>query len=388
MARSHLGLGVTVCDTAADLPSSPTVGQIVHRVDTDEYLKYIAYGGANRWMRMDPRPNRNRIINGHFAVSQRNTGSVALPTTIGYLNVDRWGGYMATSNGTMQRVTTGLPTNATDGVQFSTGLRIGRNSGSTSTSQIKFATALESANSIMNESQNVTLSFWAKAGANFSSASVVALVYCSTGTDQSLTNMANGLWSGMTVPVTISFASSSMGSGWKFYTASGTAPSNVNQIGVAIYFNPTSGAAGADDNLYITGVQLENSSAPSEFEFEPYDVTLRKCQRYWNQSYAHGTVAGTATSTGQWQGSAGRNANYGTGPYIAFPATMRIAPTVTVYNTNGTINNLYWDAVGTAGENIASNAASISPYGFYPASTALTNFRMSVTGHYTASAEL
>ena len=40
-------------------------------------------------------------------------------------------------------------------------------------------------------------------------------------------------------------------------------------------------ATSTDNNFYITGVQLEVGQNPTEFEHEPYDTTLQKCQRYY-----------------------------------------------------------------------------------------------------------
>ena len=52
---------------------------------------------------------------------------------------------------------------------------------------------------------------------------------------------------------------------------------------------------------FLTGVQLEVGTAASNFEHEPYDVTLRKCNRYFEKvevtagSYAHIAYAYTTT---------------------------------------------------------------------------------------------
>jgi hypothetical protein len=57
----------------------------------------------------------------------------------------------------------------------------------------------------------------------------------------------------------------------------------------------------ADDTAnewYITGVQLEVGTTASDFEFLPYDVNLRRCERYFQK---HDGFEGTASQTTQFQ---------------------------------------------------------------------------------------
>ena len=42
-------------------------------------------------------------------------------------------------------------------------------------------------------------------------------------------------------------------------------------------------ADSTSNEWYITGIQLEAGTSASEFEFLPYDVNLRRCQRYFQQ---------------------------------------------------------------------------------------------------------
>jgi hypothetical protein len=60
-------------------------------------------------------------------------------------------------------------------------------------------------------------------------------------------------------------------------------------------------ARSTDNEFLLTGVQLEVGQNPTEFEHEPFDVTLRKCNRYFEKvevtagSYAHVAYAYTTT---------------------------------------------------------------------------------------------
>jgi len=67
------------------------------------------------------------------------------------------------------------------------------------------------------------------------------------------------------------YSSGSSASSW-------AAVSNANRAaGVGSFFSST------DNELYITGVQLEVGQNATEFEHEPYERTLAKCQRYFQQ---------------------------------------------------------------------------------------------------------
>jgi hypothetical protein len=251
---------------------------------------------------------RNVIINGGMSVAQRATSAALGNRT--YTSVDRWNlSQDGTPNGASSQITSGLPTN------FKYGLKIGRNNGATQTGAIVVTQVLESVDSYRLRGKQVTLSFWAKKGANYSASSSVLNVEVATGTgtDQAASGFY-GAWTGTNVlinsPVTLTTS-------WVYYTLTGTVSATANQIGLDFYYVPT-GTAGADDNLYITGVQLEAGTIATPFEFEPFETTLRKCQRYyfrWNlPPYAPIGIAASYSTT---------NARL----HVQLPVTMRTSPT-------------------------------------------------------------
>jgi hypothetical protein len=294
---------------------------MIYCTDTDEYLKYVSYGGSNLWMQAVPKPNRNLIINGTGTVAQRSASSVALTTTVAYGSIDRWAAYQATSAaGTISKITTSLPTAATNNIAFGSGFRIGRNSAATNTGVIAVAQALETVNSLGAAGKQVTLSFWAKAGANYSAASNLfsATVQSGTGTDQAVNG--GGVWTGVAFPLA---STPTLTTSWAFYSVTGTVAASATQLEVLLSYTPV-GTAGADDNVYITGVQLEIGSAPSEFEFRDFGEELRRCQRYaivygGEQVYNESAI-GWAKSTTVAD------------VMTFFPVTMRTVPALT---TNG-----------------------------------------------------
>ncbi len=65
---------------------------------------------------------------------------------------------------------------------------------------------------------------------------------------------------------------------WGAYEATNRAVGQVNL------------ADSTSNEWYITGVQLEVGTAASDFEFLPFDVNLKRCERYYQKSFAYGTA--------------------------------------------------------------------------------------------------
>ena len=78
-----------------------------------------------------------------------------------------------------------------------------------------------------------------------------------------------------------------------------------------------------DNEWYVTGCQLEIGDQATGFEFEPYEATLRKCQRYYFQNTEGGAV-GTGTGTGT---TVRMNQH--------LPSIMRIAPSLSLNTSAG-----------------------------------------------------
>jgi hypothetical protein len=254
---------------------------------------------------------RNRIINGNMGVWQRSTSSVALTNAVAYGTADRWFAVMdTTAAGTWQQGTS-VPT-LPNISQYS--MRIGRNSSSTSTNTIRMYQIVESVNCYDLAGQTVVVSFYAKAGANYSSSgSALSLqIIQGTGVDQSAATMYSGNWTGTSTTNN----SSTITTTWARYTYSFTVGSSTSEIAIGFTYTPT-GTAGADDNVYITGVQLEVGSVATPYERQIYSDQLAQCQRY------------LPAFSGTGQLGAGGNASSNTQAYttIIFPVPARVAAT-------------------------------------------------------------
>lgn len=267
---------------------------------------------------------RNKLINGAMQVAQRATAATTVTLNgPGYTTVDRWFSYQ---NGTAGVQTSQVAPSLS---QFQYCLKWGRPSTNTTTGTTVIGQALETVNSIELQNSTVTLSFWAKCGANFSAASsaIAVQMYTGTGADQSASLMVSGSWTGSATPIN---TSATLTTSWQRFVFTGTTGAGINQAGVYFNWSPT-GTAGADDYVYITGLQLERGPVVTAYENRPYSTELALCQRYY-LLIADGTLIGSGYLT---------NTLYLDFP-IRWPVTMRGTPAVT---KNGT-----WNVSGSNGQ--------------------------------------
>jgi uncharacterized membrane protein YgdD (TMEM256/DUF423 family) len=275
---------------------------------------------------------KNAVINGAFDIWQRGT-SVGVATSTSPYTADRWQiiNGVATSALTISRQATGDTTNLPN-IQYCA--RVQRNSGQTANSISYLMQSMETSNSIPYAGKAVTLSFYARAGANYSSASSILTtnVLTGTGTDQnanSYTGTATPINTGVTLTTT-----------WQRFTASATLATTATEIGVAFYYTPV-GTAGPNDYYEITGVQLEVNSAATPFSraTSSLQAELAACQRYYYRIFpgAVSKFIGNSYSTSTTVSTA-------IGP---FPVKMRIAPTAL-------------EQSGTAGDYSLAHANSVT----------------------------
>lgn len=295
---------------------------------------------------------KNFLINGDFKVWQRGT-TFALTTSALYGSADRWAVKMNTVAAGVANQSTSVPT--AQGFIYS--LKIGRTAASALTNQITLAQPVETIDSTLLAGRTVTLSFWAKCGADFSGTSSllgVALI-TGTGTDQGAAGMMVGSWTGNAAPIN---TTDTLSTTWQQFQHSGTLASTVTELGPLFYYVPV-GTAGADDNVYITGVQLEAAAAATAFDTRGFGFEANLCRRFYEKSFIYVTAPAQ---------SAGVTSAYGvflpTGATGTFGSTVtlipkRTAPTITTYNP--ALANANWRdttngadrvvTVGTAGQN-------------------------------------
>jgi hypothetical protein len=260
-------------------------------------------------------------------------------------------------------------------------MRVQRTSGQTATPAMLLEQSFESVNSIPFAGKTVTLSFYARAGANYSAASnaLTMNLYSGTGTDQNI----NGAYTGL---ANVIIGTATLTTTWQRFTFTGTIASTATELAISTQYN-TAGTAGAADYFDLTGVQIDIGSVA--LPFRTYAATIQgelaACQRYYYRVTDSDTASmlmglGTAISTTVvWY------------PF-ALKSTLRAAPTSTDY-ANIRVHD------GTAGIN-ATNVDMAYALPNYPVirvtvASGLTQFRQyfyasqsSTVGYIGVSAEL
>jgi hypothetical protein len=258
---------------------------------------------------------KNRIINGAMNVWQRGT-SITVGSASYTYTADRYKVYSANTSTTVSR-STSVPTTAGSLFQYS--FQLQRPNGNTGTNVLFMTQFIETANCYDLAGQSVTLSFWVKKGANYSGGNIAVQVMTGTVADQGGDPYS---WTGLGFAIADSTYSPT--TSWTRVTYTGTIASNALEVAPTIAYTPT-GTAGADDSLYITGVQLEVGSTATPFERRLYGQELANCQRYFEISGATG-----ATSNPNYHGTLYDPTSTLYLGQVQFQVTKRTAPTMAV----------------------------------------------------------
>ena len=299
---------------------------------------------------------KNRVLNSNFSVWQRGTTGAGSGTAF---VADRWQAYRGAAGSTFSRQVTNDTTNLPF-IQYC--IRAQRDSGNTSTSPYSIGQNFESVNSIPLAGKTVVLSFYARAGANYSAASGALEVNLATGTgtDQNiytgLTGRANPILQNATLTTT-----------WQRFTYSATLATTATQVAMSFAATPV-GTASTNDYFEVTGVQLEvaNTASPYAPNGATYQAELAACQRYYWRSTgveAYGRVAGL--------GIAASTTSVLFTPVL--PVSMRIYPASVDYSTLCIYDGVTITAISSL--TLQSGAGSLNTTSINAAVTGATAFR-------------
>jgi hypothetical protein len=124
--------------------------------------------------------------------------------------------------------------------------------------------------------------------------------------------------------------------------------------------------------FYITGVQLEQNTTATPFERRLYGQELANCQRYYEKSYAQGTVAGTAQSYPAYGNYFNGMSNTSGQKIVILPfkVTKRASPTVTYYDAAGNSGKITTVDIGGTNTNNVAIALSFVNDAMYAAGSA------------------
>ena len=223
-----------------------------------------------------PTANRNFITNGSMRFWQRGHTFNSQGNGQNDYTTDRWA--IGHNNSHMAAVTRQDGTGAD--AKFAYCARIQRDSGQSQTDQMRFHTALETKDVELLRGEVLTISYYARKGANYSEAnSRITGVRIATGenVDGDPNAYSGGHWTNAT---TILTGTPTLTTNWQRFSHTTNAVSNsANSMIIEFRHTPT-GTAGANDYYEITGVQLEIGSSMTAFEHRRYSDELRRCQRY------------------------------------------------------------------------------------------------------------
>jgi hypothetical protein len=301
---------------------------------------YLYY--SNAWIEVDSNGNSassngNSVINGAFDIWQRGTSFAVPSANNAFYTADRWSVYRAATGSTVSR----QPTNDTINLpNIQHGIRIQRDSGNTVTGGVSIIQHFETANSIPFAGKQVTLSFYARKGADYSNATSSIDINLATGT-----GVDQNVWVGLTGRANPINVSRTVTSTWTRFTATGTIAANVTQLLLNIFVSSFAGTAGANDWIEITGVQLEEGTVATPFRRNAPSIQaeLAACQRYYvrctgNQVLSPGFARISTIFTS----------------VFSLPVEMRTTPTIET-NTSTSVNYV---AVETGDQDFGSLAIS------------------------------
>jgi hypothetical protein len=264
---------------------------------------------------------KNAIINGGMDIWQRSTSLSFAASTGVSLNTytaDRWQctGTNVNQALTISRQPTGDSTNLPN-IQYC--LRYQRNSGQTGGGYTGVTQSLETINSIPFAGKIVTMSFYVRAGANYSTVgnAVFMQLKYGTGTDQNV----NAPFTGDSAPVN---GAVYLTTTWQRFSFSILIPANATQLATNFIAN-FAGTAGAADYFELTGVQLEIGSAPTPFSRAGGTIQgeLAACQRYYYRQ--------TSVSAYGWMAYGGCQTTTNGQANLVLPVQMRVVPTALEY---------------------------------------------------------
>ena len=301
----------------------------------------------------NPINNKNLLINGGQNVWQRSTSATGI-TSGGYHSVDRFYSDVLGSHGTytLSRSTT-VPTGQGFGYSFKQDCTTADTS-IAADAAVSFYQAIEGQNlqrikKGTSSADSLTLSFWIRSNltgtftaelVDLDNTRQISQAYTISSADTwekkeitfaGDTSGALGNDNGASLYVVLwlaagsNYTSGTLSTSWSATTHANRVSSSQVNI-----------ASSTSNEVLITGMQLEQGTAATDFEFEPYDVTLQKCQRYLYVSQYFGqSISWSQNDINDWH-SYLSDASRGEAANFQFPVTLRADPTMTTTSIAGT----------------------------------------------------
>jgi hypothetical protein len=352
---------------------------------------------------------KNRIINGEMDIDQRNAGASYAQINAGY-SLDRWLGYSYAGSAVTGKYTVqqnaGSVTPPTGFTKY-LGVTSSTATADASTNIYGIAQRIEGFNVSdlgwgTANAKTVTLSFWVRSSLTGTFGGSIqnnaqdrsfpfsySISSANTWEQKTITIVGDtsGTWlTNNSVGVLVNFG---IGVGSTF---SGTANAWV----AANYYSTTGATSVVGTNgatFYITGVQLEVGTVATSFDFRSIGTELALCQRYYEKTYAIGTVPGTATSKNN-RVAFGLLSSPTTTSYIVdscgYKVQKRADPTVVFYDQGGNSGKITSLVIGSTNANnqTALLSAESGDYNLVVVRDTGMTAANGLAWHFTASAEL
>jgi hypothetical protein len=330
----------------------------------------MADSGATAGLRyVDPPANRNLVINGAMQVAQRST-SVTGITGAGYNTADRWITGGASFGTWTQTVESDGPTGSGLGKSLKM-LCTTAQASLAASARLAMSMSLEGQDlqrirKGTSDAQQLTLSFWVKSNVTGTYISTLVDADNNRSVSASYSVSASATWERKTItfPADTTGAfdnDNARSTDLTFWLAAGTDRSSgtlntswASLTAANLAVGQTNLAAATNNYWQVTGVQLETGPVATPFEFEPFEATLRKCQRYyWRISGASFTRFATGFNISTTDITT----------VVCLPVSMRTSPTS--IETTGTAAN-YTVYHGSGSTTACSVIPSMDPNGTSP----------------------
>lgn len=286
---------------------------------------------------------RNYLINGDMSIAQRST-SVASITTGGYKTIDRFNTQISSLGTWTQSQSTTVPS----GQGFTSSLKMDCTVADASPAAGDYliidqrieAQNLQNLSYGTSSAKQLTLSFWVRSNKtgtyniwlyqpddarSFSKQYTIntadtwekkEITWAGDTTGVIDNNNGDGLRVGFYLGAGTDSTSGTLPTAWESDTQANRAVGQVNL------------ADSADNEWFLTGLQLEAGDTTSDFEFLPHDVNKNKCLRYYND------YGGNNPRSFNFDGQYANGAGAGVGDSYTFNVPMRAAPTATFSYTD------------------------------------------------------
>jgi hypothetical protein len=236
---------------------------------------------------------RNGLLNSSFNVWQRGTSFAGSNSSGTSYWADRWSMFFGTTTGfTLSRQSVNDSTNLPN-IQYCA--RIARGSGTSGSTGGTIGQSIEILNSVPYAGKLVTLSFYARKGADYSGGGSTITATLKSGTGSS---DANGIYNTYTGQANVFSSAVTLTTTWQRFTVSGTVSSTATQLALSVDSGHT-GTSGTNDYYEITGIMLEvgNQASPYAPATGTIQGELAACQRYYRRISANGTNSYTGYGT-------------------------------------------------------------------------------------------